>query len=159
MEKRLFILLVFLAVVISMYNLKGYQKHFDTYQKFSYDHFFNKENIIEEKKEIIVPFFELTLDTDDLKRGYSVYHEKGQCLLCHGVRGEGNPSKQGPSLAQQFPWYIEEQLDLFKQKKRDNPEMLPYLLKLTDQDKKDVALYISKLKIHHSHLVKEEKPL
>ena len=109
MEKRLLLLLLFLLLSLGIYNIKGYQKHFDTYQQFSYEYFFNKKILTEEKQEEIVPFFELKLDSEDLKRGYSVYHEKGQCLLCHGVRGEGNPSKQGPSLAGQFFWYIEEQ--------------------------------------------------
>lgn len=37
------------------------------------------------------------------------------CAACHGAQGEGNPSLNSPKLAGQQAWYVERQLNYFKQ--------------------------------------------
>ncbi len=154
MEKRLLVLIFYSLLLLFFFSLKSYQKHFK--DDFSFASFFlPKKDVVQEKKE--EPLFELPLTTEKLQRGYKIYHEKGECLLCHGAYGEGNPEREGPILAHQYEWYLREQLDLFKEKKRNNPEMYPYLLKLTKEDFDDVAHYVSHLRIVSRQL--KEKPI
>lgn len=69
-----------------------------------------------------------------------------QCILCHGEKGEGVPTQKAPRIAGQYDWYIIKQLqDMRAGSVRKNPAMLPFLSKLSDQDMKDLAAYISKL--------------
>ncbi len=83
------------------------------------------------------------LNAQDLKKGEELYK---QCIACHGVKGEGNPAQKAPKLAGQHDWYIEKQLNDMKVGKiRQNAAMVPFLNKLSPQDMKDLALYISKL--------------
>ena len=88
---------------------------------------------------------ELVLDTPELKNGYDVYHNRGKCITCHGKKGQGNKSQQAPKLAAQHDWYLYSTLVKFKTKVRVNKKMDPYLRSLSDQDFRDVGLYLSKL--------------
>ncbi|GAB5497783.1 MAG: hypothetical protein PsegKO_00940 [Pseudohongiellaceae bacterium] len=48
----------------------------------------------------------------DINAGQAAY---AACASCHGQQGEGNVALNAPKLAGQQPWYIERQLDYFKQ--------------------------------------------
>ncbi len=62
------------------------------------------------------------------------------CSACHGPNGNSvNP--EWPSLAGQNAAYISEQLHLFKNGKRTNPNMTPQAATLTDEDVADIAAY------------------
>ena len=64
---------------------------------------------------------------------------------CHGENGRGLPEKNAPRIAGQFDWYILSSLQAFKAGERKNPEMLPYIKGLSEQDFADLAAYISKI--------------
>lgn len=69
-----------------------------------------------------------------------------QCITCHGEKGEGNPAMKAPKLSGQYDWYVLKQLqDMKAGKIRKNATMNPFLAKLSEQDMKDLAAYISKL--------------
>ena len=69
-----------------------------------------------------------------------------QCIVCHGDKGQGNPTQKAPKLAGQHDWYIAKQIqDIKTGVTRKNPVMVPIVNKLTEQDMKDLAAYISKL--------------
>jgi cytochrome c553 len=70
-----------------------------------------------------------------------------QCIICHGEKGDGNTALKAPRISGQYDWYIEKQLQAIKAGvARKNPVMVPILSKLTEQDFKDLADYVSKLK-------------
>ena len=66
----------------------------------------------------------------------------GTCIQCHGVAGEGNPAKVAPKISGQHDWYVIKQVTDIKSGVRKNPEMYPFVSKLTEQDIKDLAAYI-----------------
>jgi cytochrome c553 len=69
-----------------------------------------------------------------------------QCIQCHGQKAEGNPAQKAPRLSGQHDWYILKQLqDIKAGITRKNPVMTPFVSKLSEQDMKDLAAYISKL--------------
>ncbi len=79
----------------------------------------------------------------DAKKGEELYK---QCIACHGIKGEGDVGQKAPRLSGQYAWYIEKQLtDMKGQKIRKNDVMMPFLSKLSPQDMKDLAAYISAL--------------
>lgn len=82
--------------------------------------------------------------SQDAKVGEKIYQN---CILCHGQKGEGVPSQEGPRLAGQFDWYIETQIKNFLSGNRKNPKMMPYIKSLSDKDIKDVSAYVMNLKI------------
>jgi cytochrome c553 len=62
------------------------------------------------------------------------------CLACHGLNGNStNP--QWPSLAGQNAAYIVEQLQLFKDGKRIDPNMSPQAAVLAPEDMADIGAY------------------
>ncbi len=67
------------------------------------------------------------------------------CMACHGPSGSGIPPNF-PRLAGQHADYIETQLLAFKTKQRVNPIMNPIAFPLSEQQIKQLALYISALK-------------
>ncbi len=76
-------------------------------------------------------------------RGAELYK---QCIQCHGERGEGNPAQKAPKLNGQYAWYIEKQiLDMKAQVVRKNAVMLPFISKLTNDDIKELSVFISAL--------------
>lgn len=82
------------------------------------------------------------LKAQDATKGAELYK---QCITCHGNNGEGNAAQKAPRLAGQHDWYVEKQLNDMKAKVRKNPIMDPFLAKLSEQDIKDLAAFVSKL--------------
>lgn len=81
--------------------------------------------------------------SQDATKGASLYK---QCIACHGANGEGNVSQKAPKLSGQYDWYIEKQImDIKEGKLRKNPVMIPFVSKLSAEDMKDLAAYISQL--------------
>lgn len=79
----------------------------------------------------------------DAAKGAELYK---QCISCHGDKGDGNPAMKAPRISGQYDWYVLKQLqDMKGGKIRKNPTMNPFLAKLSEQDMKDLAAYISKL--------------
>ena len=84
-----------------------------------------------------------TLYAQDATKGEALYK---QCVACHGMKGEGNSAQKAPRLKGQYDWYLVTQLENMKAKKlRKNAVMDPFLAKLSAQDMKDLAAFISKL--------------
>ncbi len=75
----------------------------------------------------------------DAAKGKVLY---AQCIQCHGEKGDGVPSQKGPRLSGQHDWYVIKQITEIKSGVRKNPEMLPFVAKLSEQDIKDLAAYI-----------------
>ncbi len=75
----------------------------------------------------------------DAAKGKVLY---ATCIQCHGEKGEGNPAQKAPKISGQFDWYVIKQVTDIKSGVRKNPEMLPFITKLTEQDIKDLAAYI-----------------
>lgn len=79
---------------------------------------------------------------------------KQLCAACHGAAGEGKQELAAPAIAGMAAWYVESQVNKFRNDMRGNhPDDLPGMrmrpmartLKL-DSDVKEVAEYVSKLK-------------
>lgn len=83
--------------------------------------------------------------SSDINKGQELY---GRCVLCHGNNGEGKPSQNAPRIAGQYEWYILKALNDFKSGERENPQMMPYIKKLSQSDFEDLAAYISQLKLN-----------
>jgi cytochrome c553 len=67
------------------------------------------------------------------------------CAACHGPNGNStNP--EWPVLAGQNAAYIQEQLSMIKEKKRNVPVMFPIVEPLSEQDFADLAAYFSTLR-------------
>jgi cytochrome c553 len=64
------------------------------------------------------------------------------CTSCHGVNGISN-DKNTPNLAGQKKGYLEQEVKAFRDGKRDNPQMLPYVSKLSNEDITQLADYFS----------------
>jgi cytochrome c553 len=83
------------------------------------------------------------LFAQDLAKGTELYK---QCIVCHGTKGEGNPTQKAPRISGQYDWYVLKQLqDIKAGSNRKNPVMVPILNKLSEQDFKDLSAYVSKL--------------
>ncbi len=80
----------------------------------------------------------------DGAKGEGIY--KQNCTTCHGDDAMGMKEKKAPMLAGQYDWYLHMQLENFISKKRVNPDMDPYLKKLSKQDLVDVSVYLGGLK-------------
>jgi len=83
---------------------------------------------------LITPAF-----AQDAAKGKVLY---ATCIQCHGEKGEGNPAQKAPKISGQHDWYVIKQVTDIKSGVRKNPEMLPFITKLTEQDIKDLAAYI-----------------
>jgi cytochrome c553 len=90
----------------------------------------------------VLVLFSHNLRAQDAAKGAALYK---QCILCHGEKGDGNPAQKAPRISGQYDWYIVKQLEDIKAGKRKNPIMNPFLSKLTPENFKDLAAYISKL--------------
>lgn len=87
--------------------------------------------------------FSTPISAQDAAKGAELFK---QCITCHGEKGDGNPAQKAPRIAGQHDWYIVKQLqDIKAGVTRKNPVMIPFVSKLSDQDMKDLAAYISKL--------------
>ena len=91
---------------------------------------------------LLILSFSLSVNAQDATKGAELFKA---CATCHGPLGDGIPAQKAPRISGQYDWYIEKQLTEIKSGKRKNPVMMPYLAKLTPQDFKDLAAYISKL--------------
>lgn len=80
--------------------------------------------------------------SQDIAKGAKVY---ASCIQCHGEKGEGNVSEEGPKIAGQFSWYIESSIQAFLKGERKNPKMVAKIQGISAQDIKDVAAYVSSL--------------
>lgn len=84
----------------------------------------------------------IDLNTPQLVSGNKVF---SKCIACHGKDGAGKAAQKAPHIGGQYDWYIEKQLTDMKSGARVNEAMMPTLKGLSDQDMKDVAVYVSKL--------------
>lgn len=75
----------------------------------------------------------------DADRGKTLY---ATCIQCHGDSGQGNASQKAPRISGQYDWYVIQQITDFKSGVRKNPEMLPFIKDINEQDIKDLAAYI-----------------
>ncbi len=75
----------------------------------------------------------------DAAKGKTLY---AVCIQCHGESGEGNPAQKAPKVSGQYDWYVIKQVTDIKAGVRKNPEMLPFVKGLSEQDIKDLAAYI-----------------
>lgn len=83
-----------------------------------------------------------TVRAQDAAKGAQLYQT---CIQCHGDQGHGLPEKNAPRIAGQHDWYILSSLKQFKSGERKNPDMLPYIKGLSEQDFADLAAHVSKL--------------
>lgn len=66
------------------------------------------------------------------------------CAACHGAEGHStNPMV--PSLAGQPAFYIHWQLNLYRDKRREDPQMAPFAANLSTSDMADLAAYYAAL--------------
>jgi len=95
-----------------------------------------------QKLRIIIFFIllpKLTLG-QNIENGKRLY---GQCIQCHGSRGEGVVSEQAPKIGGQYDWYIISQINAFLTGARKNPKMMPFIEGLNKQNIADLAAYIT----------------
>ncbi len=85
----------------------------------------------------------------DVERGRERY---ALCAACHGARGEGNEQLNAPALAGLDDWYIEAQLDAFKQGWRGSlaedsfgQQMRSIAMLIEPEQSRDVAAFIATL--------------
>lgn len=64
------------------------------------------------------------------------------CTTCHGENGVSK-DKNNPNLAGQKQGYLAKEITAFRDGKRHNPQMLPYVDKLSDEDISMLAHYFS----------------
>lgn len=91
---------------------------------------------------LVILFFSVQMTSgfaQDAVKGKVLYTT---CIQCHGENGEGNPTQLGPKISGQHDWYVIKQVTEIKSGVRKNPTMLPFILKLTEEDIKDLAAYI-----------------
>jgi cytochrome c553 len=69
------------------------------------------------------------------------------CAGCHGEHGQGGKKGEYPRLAGQRASYLEQQLRLFRDRKRINIPMFPYTQEreLPEEDIVDVSAYLAKV--------------
>lgn len=154
---RLIYFIVFVIGLVLVMNVSDYQGQEVSKAKFDFDSVaasnLKKQKEIHEllhpKKEEVVevvevkpegPLVELT--TPELENGAALYKK---CVTCHGKRGEGKKGQKAPAIGGQYDWYIVTQVNNMKSGARVNKVMNPYIKKLSEQDVKDLANYISKL--------------
>ena len=80
-----------------------------------------------------------------LYRGGFKKHRIAACMSCHGPNGIGIPTRY-PRVAGQHPEYLEQQLLAFKTNQRKHDVMHPIAFKMSEQQIKDVSLFMSGLK-------------
>lgn len=85
----------------------------------------------------------------DLYRNGNISREVSACVACHGPYAEGNKPAAYPALHSQHADYLIKTLSDFKSGARsNNPENMMHMIakKMTDEDIKAVAYYISTMK-------------
>ena len=152
---RLVIFLSFLVGLVLVMNLRYFSDLKVDNSKFNFE--VKKEANMKKAKEIeelLHPKKEVKtevkvaegplvdLSDPQLAKGAELYKK---CIVCHGKRGNGKASQKAPAVGGQFDWYLESQINNMRNGTRINKIMNPYIKKLTDQDVKDLAAYMSKL--------------
>lgn len=86
------------------------------------------------------------LAAQNLENGKEVF---GPCMPCHGPNGQGGKKGEYPRIGGQRVGYVEQQLHLFRDRKRINFPMFPTTehRELPDRDLVDVAAYVASLKL------------
>jgi cytochrome c553 len=100
----------------------------------------------DEAKEMMANFLKLG---SNIYRNGDLKNEVSACIACHGPTGEGNRPGAFPALRSQHADYLIKTLNDFKTGARGkNPENMMYWIakKMTDEDIKAVAYYISTMK-------------
>ena len=87
--------------------------------------------------------FSMNTYAQSVGNGKKLYQK---CIQCHGADGMGNQAEKAPRIAGQHDWYIKTQLNAFKNKKRHNPKMYPFIKDLTASDYEDLAAYVGQFK-------------
>jgi cytochrome c553 len=90
----------------------------------------------------------VVLDPAAVERGRAA---AGQCTVCHGVSGKGDPSKGVPDLTGQPPGYLRNQMLLFKADRRspgdDQLKAIKTLMRtIPDEQLADLAAYWSSVR-------------
>ena len=67
------------------------------------------------------------------------------CITCHGQKGISTDTTF-PNLAGQKQGYLNQEIKAFRDGKRDNPQMLPFVNSLSDDDITQLAHYFSQQK-------------
>lgn len=82
----------------------------------------------------------------NLARGKALY-ESGNCMGCHGERGEGDPSKAYPVVASQHYGYMVREMEWIQKGVRGNshPRMVRSIADYTREDIEAVADYMSRM--------------
>ncbi len=87
---------------------------------------------------------------EDARAGEAIYRggiaefNVPSCMGCHGPSGSGIPPAY-PRLGGQFAVYLEAELKAFKSGAREHPIMQPIAFVLSDQQIRQLALYLSAL--------------
>ncbi len=95
---------------------------------------------------ILSSFASLPTAAQDAENGKEVY---GPCAACHGDLGQGGKKGEYPRIAGQRPSYLEQQLRLFRDRKRINFPMFPTTehRDFPDKDLLDVVAYVASIKL------------
>ena len=152
---RVSVLLVFSTLIIIVLNLSSgrnlkVEKSFFNEKNYSDNYHAEKdliaelsapkeeEEIVEEVVKKIEPTVELT--TESQVRGQKLY---SKCITCHGKHGTGKKSQKAPKLAGQYDWYIAAKIKQMQDGIWENKVMYPYIKKLSGEDIKDLAAFLS----------------
>lgn len=148
MTSRLVVLFLGLISFLFGFYLLSYKKSFDPTNPLSINSIPNVENNEHQggdhsdgQKQGIA-----AQSSSQVELGKKVYTEKGQCVVCHGEKGEGNPDTQAPLLAGQHSWYTFSQLNEIKKGNRKVEAMQPFLEPLTDEELQALSKYVEELK-------------
>lgn len=95
---------------------------------------------------ILSSFASLPTAAQDAENGKEVY---GPCAACHGDLGQGGKKGEYPRIAGQRAGYLEQQLRLFRDRKRINFPMFPTTehRDFPDKDLLDVVAYVASIKL------------
>ena len=82
---------------------------------------------------------------DDLTLGEKLY--QGNCVSCHGDRGQGNPAKEIPRIQSQHFGYLVMQFELIRDgdRRNANPEMVQQIQGFEKREVEAVLDYVSRL--------------
>lgn len=147
MESRVVVLIVFLAASFGVVSLVGYRKYYDPTRAERVAKMAEEQKAAEHAATTgeapTAAAKVVSLDAPELKAGKEIYVTKGQCITCHGEKGEGNPAQLAPKLAGQHDWYMLAQLKKMKTGERVNEKMNPYLKDLNEKDFEEAVKYIA----------------
>lgn len=74
---------------------------------------------------------------------------QGNCFQCHGLQGQGDQGGAFPRLAGQPAWYLYKQLNDYANGTRPNDIMTPIALRLSSEERRDVAAYFAAASAAH----------